>query len=523
MSASREKKRRQEQREGGLEPIKRNRSDSGKGRGKIIGIVVGSVLALFAAVIIFYGSGALHKSLPVLTVDGHSVTPAEFNYFFTETKWNVYSMWAQYGMAFDPNLPLKSQDLGGESWADYINEMTVDNVTTLLIQCNEAERAGVALSQEDYELIDTALRNLTEEAASWGMTLQAYLDAYYGRQGLTPEILRRCLERQRLAGRWVTVKTESYTYTDAQLDDYYAENRTEFDRVTYESLTMNGVLAEGDDEQAEAYYQAVKALADELLEKVSSPDSFNALAVEYAARYEELTEEYAPEPEEDDHDHDHDAPLNTRYTLMEYSRITNPEAADWLFALDRSSGDKDSFEQDQSITVYSFIARERDDGALHDVRHILAMFAEGSSREPTEEEREEALRRAEDILQEWRDGEATEESFGELANEHSDDQNGQVTDGGVYTDLTKFTPFVEPFRDWYIDPARRPGETGVVETVYGFHVMYYVRRHEDLTGWREQAGASMTEENFNAYMEQALEAAKISQNALGMFVTNIGK
>jgi hypothetical protein len=558
MSASREKRTRQEQREGGVEPIKRKREDRKEGRGKIIGSIIGAVLALVAIVVIIYGSGALHKGLPVLSVDGRSLNPAEFNFFFTGTKWNIYNMYAQYGIGFDTSQSLKSQEFGGgESWADYINEVTAESLTTMLVQCNEADREGVTLTQEDRDDLETTMQGWVEEAGNVNMSLQAYLDAAYG-QGFTPDMLRRCMELQLLASRWETVKRESFDYTDEEIDAYYTENRTDFDRVTYESFTLNGVLSEGDDETKEAYYEAVKALADEMLGKVTTPDAFNALAVEYAARFDELAAEYAPEPEEEevvDHDHDGDGvpdhdddgheaaagddetgddqeageeeadepeELNTRYTLTPYSKISNTEAADWLFDEARKSADKNSFEDSQSITVYSFIARERDDGPAHDVRHILALFNDSNS-EPTEEEHAAALERAEEILKEWQDGEATEESFGELANEKSDDQGGQVTNGGIYEKLTTFTGFVEPFKEWYLDPARKPGDTDIIETTYGFHVMYYSKWHEVNAGWKEQAKESMTEENFNAYMDQAVEAARISKNFLGMFVTNVGK
>ena len=32
---------------------------------------------------------------------------------------------------------------------------------------------------------------------------------------------------------------------------------------------------------------------------------------------------------------------------------------------------------------------------------------------------------------------------------------------------------VEQFEDWCFDKERKPGDTGIVETKYGYHVMYY--------------------------------------------------
>ena len=33
---------------------------------------------------------------------------------------------------------------------------------------------------------------------------------------------------------------------------------------------------------------------------------------------------------------------------------------------------------------------------------------------------------------------------------------------------------VTAFNDWCFDEARQPGDTGIVETNYGYHVMYFV-------------------------------------------------
>ena len=69
-------------------------------------------------------------------------------------------------------------------------------------------------------------------------------------------------------------------------------------------------------------------------------------------------------------------------------------------------------------------------------------------------------------------GEATEETFAEMANEHSID-GGSNTNGGLYTGLTQDTSFVPEFMEWYLDESRQVGDTGVVRTDYGYHIMYF--------------------------------------------------
>ena len=102
---------------------------------------------------------------------------------------------------------------------------------------------------------------------------------------------------------------------------------------------------------------------------------------------------------------------------------------------------------------------------------------ESTDKEETKDQYSEAewaacLAEAERILQLWLE-DPTEENFGKLANEHSDDKDGKVTDGGIYTGITSSTSFVKPFLDWCMDKERQVGDYGIVKTDYGYHIMYF--------------------------------------------------
>lgn len=146
----------------------------------------------------------------------------------------------------------------------------------------------------------------------------------------------------------------------------------------------------------------------------------------------------------------------------------------------------------------------KDEGNYVDVRHILMMIdnfviedektpeegAETQAEEETTKPEEDAegekeeeskysdeewaacLAEAQRILDLWLTN-PTEDYFAELANEHSDDQDGKVTNGGIYTDITASTNFVEPFLNWCIDEIRQVGDYGIVQTEYGYHIMYF--------------------------------------------------
>ncbi|MBQ1704276.1 MAG: peptidylprolyl isomerase, partial [Clostridia bacterium] len=68
-------------------------------------------------------------------------------------------------------------------------------------------------------------------------------------------------------------------------------------------------------------------------------------------------------------------------------------------------------------------------------------------------------------------GPATEDSFADLAREYSADSN--ASSGGLYTGIY-LGQMVQEFQDWCFDESRQPGDTGIVKTDYGYHVMYFV-------------------------------------------------
>lgn len=119
------------------------------------------------------------------------------------------------------------------------------------------------------------------------------------------------------------------------------------------------------------------------------------------------------------------------------------------------------------------------------VRHILITPEGGTEDENGEvtysdEEKAAAYAEAERILEEWKSGEATQESFAELANTYSKD-GGSNTTGGLYEDINADASYVEEFRAWAVDENRKVGDTGIVETEFGYHIMYFVSGEDYFT------------------------------------------
>ena len=121
----------------------------------------------------------------------------------------------------------------------------------------------------------------------------------------------------------------------------------------------------------------------------------------------------------------------------------------------------------------------------------------------------DAKTKAEELLNQWKSGEATEESFGTLAAINTAD-TGSADTGGLYENV-KQGDMVTEFNDWCFDAARKAGDTGIVETTYGYHIMYFVSTGD--AAWKVQARDEMMAADLDTYGQsliEGLEAVELS-------------
>ena len=140
------------------------------------------------------------------------------------------------------------------------------------------------------------------------------------------------------------------------------------------------------------------------------------------------------------------------------------------------------------------------DGKYVDVRHILVKVEGGTTDENgvttySEEEWAACKTEAQALLDQWLAGEKTEDSFAALANESSEDP-GSNTNGGLYENVY-VGQMVEPFENWCFDESRAHGDYGLVQTSYGYHVMFYVGSEPM---WVSYAESDWVQEQSNALL-----------------------
>ena len=148
----------------------------------------------------------------------------------------------------------------------------------------------------------------------------------------------------------------------------------------------------------------------------------------------------------------------------------------------------------------------RESGLVSDVRHILVAIEGGTTDENgtttyTDAEWQACYDKAEEILNEWKSGEATEESFAALVAQYTDD-GGSSSTGGLYEGITATSSYVEEFRAWAVDMSRQPGDTDIVKTQFGYHIMYFVEGEPE---WKSTATSQYMAEELENLLEAAEE------------------
>jgi len=121
----------------------------------------------------------------------------------------------------------------------------------------------------------------------------------------------------------------------------------------------------------------------------------------------------------------------------------------------------------------------KESGNVVGVRHIL-IVPEGGTKDSdgdvtySEEEWEACRKAAQAMLDGYlAGGKIDEEAFANLAKEHSKDP-GSASNGGLYAAFPKGY-MVKPFEEWSFAEGRQYGDTGLVKTSHGYHIMFFVQ------------------------------------------------
>ena len=451
MSASREKNKRKELNASAEAPATPAKKGMSKGLKWTIGIIC---LVLVIAIVTFFSmltSGYLAGHTTAATVGSHKLSPAMVNYFYKEA---YNSMSSQYGdmMSYiiDSNTPLNEQyydEENGITWADTLIEQGLTSAARVYAIYDEAVANGETLSDDDQSSIDATVSNLSVYATYYGYSnVNGYLAAMYG-TGCNEKNFREFLSIETLANNYSQKVYDTPVYTEDELAADYAADPNAYDTVDYRVFAVTDALFDEEDEEKLADLK--KTAADELLAAAEEGDeAFIQAAYDHAS--EDTKENY-----EDD-----------SYTLRTDVGHSDSDLSNWLFESDRKTGDATCVETSGTYYVAIFESRDTHDYALPNARHILISVSDTTD----EEAMATAKETAEKLLAEYEAGEHTEDAFAAIGDDAYAD--GTAAESARYEDITP-GQMVEDFENWCFDASRQVGDTGIVESTYGYHVMYF--------------------------------------------------
>ncbi len=459
--------------------------------------VVGALSVVLVAFLLVWNTGIIQRNAAAVTVDGEKYSAADVQYY-------LRSLMLQNGISSTSSLKsMTMNSTTGETMYDYLKSQAVERLVTCAALDKQAAEEGFTMSDDTQTEVDDQLKQLEEQWVSAGyQSRDAFIRANYGPY-MTYDRLVELFTRDMLVNEYATQFSDSLSYSDADYEQYYQENANTLDEYTITQFVFNATVdtvdADGntiemtDDEKAAALDQAKtekQARAQELQSKLEAGEDPAQLAQEYA---DQLTGD----------------PSISQ--VMSGSSVASASYAQWAQDTARQNGDVTLSEYDAGPSSYyyyvvRFEGRARNDENTATVRHILvaADQDEGAS-EPTEDQYAAAKTKAEELLDQWKSGAATEESFAELAKANSAD-TGSAADGGLITDIYSGSGYVSTFTDWALDAARQPGDTGIVQntgsSVKGWHIMYFVGRDGEPV-WKLTAKTAMENNDYTDWQNAA--------------------
>ena len=477
---------------------------------------------------------------------------------------NQYSYYISYIIDTKSPLNSKSNtDKDGSTWADKFLNMALENVKSTYQLYDLAVKNGFKLPEDDAKAIETMMSNLEIYAMYYGYkNADMYLRSMYG-NGATVENYRAYYEICTTADAYYTEYSDSLEYNEEALRAYEADKLWQYSSYTYSYYYFNhtsflqggtkgsdGKTTYSDEEKAAAI-KVAEELANKLAEgEYADVDAFdkaiNTMLTEYFAKKDSKTGDTAEgdktegdktegdKTEGDKTEEDKKEELKYKSTRVEDELFSSIRAlfADWMRGKEKSedeSEDKKDEDEEEKLVVrqegdLTVIVSESGSGDsktingyyvvrygsvnenkfnLKNVRHLLVAYEGGKTdangnKTYTEDEKTKAKLDAMELLSKFEATDKSEAEFEKLAKEHTDD-NGSKATGGLYEDVYP-GQMVEKFEEWCYDAERKAGDYGMVQTDYGWHIMFFVGdsettyrdfmiendiRSEDLTKWME--------------------------------------
>ena len=420
---------------------------------------------------------ATHETYVV--INGEKVNKVEFDYVYNTSKNNYITQYGSYLSYFglDTSKDLSTQMYSDTlTWQDYFEQNAVESLKQNKALMAEAKAAGFTYDTTDE--YNTFKETIKTSAAAAGVSDKEYVRSIYGSYATMGRI-EEYVKNDMVMNAYYQKLQEDNAPSDDEIQSYYEENKATYDSVDYRLTTIEADLPTEPTELADPVEETAAdttgttdgtAATDTTQDTAYQPsDAEIAKAMEDA---KVLADDAEQTVAKDGETHENEKKSSVNYMI-----------SDWLFDDARKAGDTTVITNDNSHCYYvvAFEKRYLDETPSADVRVII----------PTED------KNGEEILEEWKNGAATEDSFAELCKKYTQDTSA-VENGGLFEQVTK-TGMTEELSNWIFDSSRQAGDTVAITVSDTTYVLYYIG--QDQPEWKINIKNTLVSDTMSQHMQ----------------------
>ena len=420
---------------------------------------------------------ATHETYVV--INGEKVNKVEFDYAYNTSKNNYITQYGSYLSYFglDTSKDLSTQMYSDTlTWQDYFEQNAVESLKQNKALMAEAKAAGFTYDTTDE--YNTFKETIKTSAAAAGVSDKEYVRSIYGSYATMGRI-EEYVKNDMVMNAYYQKLQEDNAPGDDEIQSYYEENKATYDSVDYRLTTIEADLPTEPTELADPVEETAAdttgttdgtAATDTTQDTAYQPsDAEIAKAMEDA---KVLADDAEQTVAKDGEAHENEKKSSVNYMI-----------SDWLFDDARKAGDTTVITNDNSHCYYvvAFEKRYLDETPSADVRVII----------PTED------KNGEEILEEWKNGAATEDSFAELCKKYTQDTSA-VENGGLFEQVTK-TGMTEELSNWIFDSSRQAGDTVAITVSDTTYVLYYIG--QDQPEWKINIKNTLVSDTMSQHMQ----------------------
>lgn len=420
---------------------------------------------------------ATHETYVV--INGEEVNKVEFDYAYNTSKNNYITQYGSYLSYFglDTSKDLSTQMYSDTlTWQDYFEQNAVESLKQNKALMAEAKAAGFTYDTTDE--YNTFKETIKTSAAAAGVSDKEYVRSIYGSYATMGRI-EEYVKNDMVMNAYYQKLQEDNAPSDDEIQSYYEENKATYDSVDYRLTTIEADLPTEPTELADPVEETAAdttgttdgtAATDSTQDTAYQPsDAEIAKAMEDA---KVLADDAEQTVAKDGEAHENEKKSSVNYLI-----------SDWLFDDARKAGDTTVITNDNSHCYYAvaFEKRYLDETPSADVRVII----------PTED------KTGEEILEEWKNGAATEDSFAELCKKYTQDTSA-VENGGLFEQVTK-TGMTEELSNWIFDSSRQAGDTVAITVSDTTYVLYYIG--QDQPEWKINIKNTLVSDTMSQHVQ----------------------